>query len=80
MDEDTDSVRDQIGNILSLNPPDAADEMPVLIEWVLVAAYDDASDARGGTVISLAPANQWRHRIAGLLELARESLTADDSD
>lgn len=79
MDEESDSVRDQIADILSQNPPES-EGMPVLIEWILVAAFDDASDARGGTIVTLAPDNQWRHRTAGLLELAREALTADDGD
>lgn len=80
MEEENVRPRDQIAEILNQNSPDGMEGMPVLAEWILVACYDDASDPRAGTVITMVPANQWRHRSAGLLELAREGLGSDTDD
>lgn len=47
-------------------------DMPVVADWVLVVAVDDAADGKKGATVSFNPDQQWAHRSVGLLTLASD--------
>lgn len=63
---------------------DMADfDLPVVTDWVLVVAIDDATDSARGACVICHPRHQWPHRTAGLLQSAADdvrclTVAADD--
>lgn len=62
----------RIGELLAeyVNAMSPDSELPVLTDWVVVAAVDDAANPSNGSVRLFHPPHQWRHRSAGLLQAA----------
>lgn len=51
-------------------------EMPIASEWVLLVAVDSVADRAQGCVRMLTPPWQFKHRTIGLLQAAKDELTA----
>lgn len=49
-------------------------DMPVIGDYVLVAAADDIADGGLGCIQVMYPIHQWRYRSLGLLDWAKDTI------